>query len=298
MRDRLEKGREFLKGEGGAALAALGKAAALLGTLSEAGWLLHTRYFSRYFPQLPISLAWAMLSMIFFVVLAQLSFSVTLKITGARRARLRAAATARTTEILAAYLAGADCHLSIERAAGDSPRAFESCVAAALLRLRGSALNRLCDLPDVMALRDRWIASSRSGDEEQRRQAVEQLSLLRDPAAISALEAALEDSAAPVAASAVRGLLRIPGYEGRDALIASLPLRPFLVRVLTACENRTLDERARPSDGMRRAFRELASRGANGQRALRRMSAAGTAGEAPAEALSAELASAVRGGLE
>jgi hypothetical protein len=225
-----------------------------------------------------------------------LAFSVGLKVVGARRQKLRAAATARTSELMTAYLAGADCHRSLEQAAGNSPRAFETCVAGALLRLRGSALNRLCDLPDVMDLRDRWIASAQSGSEDERRSAVEQLSLLADPAAISALEKALEDPAAPVAASAVRGLLRMPDYGGRDALVQSLPGRPFLVRVLTACENRTVEERARPDNRVRAAFSELAARGPKGRSALRRMSAAGVAGDAPAEALSAELASTARGG--
>jgi len=296
MRERWQRGRQFLKGQGGAALVALAKAAALLGALSEVGWLLQTHYFSRYFPQLPISLAWSLLSMIFFIVVAQLTVSVGWKVTGARRQKQRAAATARTTELLTVYLAGADCHQSIEQAAGNSPRAFETCVAGALLRLRGSALNRLCDLPDVMELRDRWIASARSGGEGERRSAVEQLSLMNDPAAISALEAALDDPAATVAASAVRGLLRMPDYAGRDALVQSLPQRPYLVRVLTACENRTMQERAQPENRVRAALLELAARGPRGRSALRRMSAAGVAGDAPAEALSAELASAVRGG--
>jgi hypothetical protein len=225
-----------------------------------------------------------------------LTISVGLKVTGARRAKLRAAATARTTELLTAYLAGADCHLSIEQAAGNSPRAFETCVAGALLRLRGSARNRLCDLPDVMDLRDRWITSAQSGSEAERRIAVERLSLLGDPAAISALEEALDDPAAPVAASAVRGLLRMPDYGGRDTLLQSLPHRPFLVRVLTACENRTLNERAHSTNRVRAALSELAARGPKGRSALRRMSAAGVAGDGPAEALSAELASTARGG--
>jgi hypothetical protein len=226
-----------------AAFVALIKASALLGALSELGWLLNTHYFSRRFPQLPISLAWSMLSMIFLITWMQVGCSVALKLKSGRSKRLSAEVNRRLTASLAGYVSGENRHEELKRAAVDSPHEFESSVAVVLLGLRGSALQRLCDLPEVIELRRKWIEKSRTGDDEGRRHALEQLGLLRDAALIPTLEHALEDSVAGVVASAVRGLLQMGSYRGRDELIRSLPNRSYLVRVLTACE--TPDDVAR-----------------------------------------------------
>jgi HEAT repeat protein len=188
------------------------------------------------------------------------------------------------------------------------------------LRLRGSALRRLCELPAVFKLRDKWIAQSRKGDAEQRRYAVEQMGLLRDAATIPALEKALLDPVGAVEAAAVRGLLQLPTYQKRDELLLSLAGRSYLVRVLTACESADeasgvrerelevgsllalacaagpVEELAKEEAAARASCLALAAQGATGFDSLRRMSAAGEAGDAPAEAFGASLAAAARGG--
>jgi hypothetical protein len=219
-----------------AALIALIKASSLLGALLELGWLLNTHYFSRRFPQLPISLAWSMLTMIFLTMSAQVGWSIVLKLRNERSNKLREAVNRRCMDLLAGYVSGGNLQNEIKGVAEDSPEEFESSVALVLLGLRGTALQRLCNLPAVSELRLRWIKKARTGGDDDRRHALEQLSLLRDPALIPVLEKSLEDSVAGVVASAVRGLLQMPSYERREELIGSLHTRPYLVRVLTACE--------------------------------------------------------------
>jgi len=323
--------REFLRScfepHRRAALIALIKASALLGALSELGWLLNAHYFSRRFPQLPISLAWSMLSVIFLVMFTQVCGSLALKLRGARSIRLRAAAKQRFIALLAGYVAGGHPYGEIKSAAKDSPEEFESSVAAMLLGLRGSALRQLCDLPEVIELRLRWIERSRTGDDRERRYSVERLSLLHDPTLIPVLENALQDPVSGIVASAARGLLQMPSYPGREELLRSLPGRPYLVRVLTACESpgdapefvvadaaldilhllqaigvRTgeADHRnplVRPVDMLRASCSALAALGADGRKRLQLMSAQGHGGEAPAEALGEVLAAAARGGM-
>lgn len=283
-----------------AAFAALLKSSLLLGGLSELGWLLNTHYFSRRFPQLPISLAWSMLTMIFLVTFTQVTCSVALKFRGEKRSRLSAAMVLRLRAMLARYLSGEDCHEEIEQAAAVSPDDFETCVADALLGLRGSALHRMRELPEIAALRRKWITKSRTGDGEQRRYAVEQMGLLRDAGVIPSLELALHDSVPGVVASAVRGLLQMHFYPKRDELLRSLASRPYLVRVLTACESAgeasTQPERLERVEPVRASCSALAALGAPGRSLLRLMSAAGERGEAPAEALGASLVAAARGG--
>jgi hypothetical protein len=401
MRDRLsalvDRVRGFIKAwtqpHRRAASLALLKAAALLGALSEVGWLLNNHYFLKRFPQLPISLAWSMLTVIFLVTTTQIACSLIFKIRSARANRLSAEAALKMTELLTRHISGHKCDDEIQDAAIASPEDFERCVAVALLRLRGSALYRVSQLPEVIGLRDSWIARLKKGDSEERREAAEHLGLLHDPVVIPALEAALEDSVPTVVAAAVRGLLQLRFYKKRDELVRSLPLRSYVVRVLTACESADhasrlalehpanagllelaqargravgkgdlrplLDDRdlrtrrsamrlvplAAPSAspargavmaalkhkelelraeaaevaGRLRLSREigavaecaresedldttragclaLATLGASGRDSLRRMSAAGEAGDAPAEALGASLVAGVRGG--
>jgi len=321
------------------AFVALIKASLLIGALAELGWLLDTRYFSRRFAQFPISLAWSMLSVIFLVTVLEAYGSLLLKLRSTRVSRLSAEASLRLTALVARYISGENGPEEIERAAKDSKKDLEKCIATALLQLRGSALRRLCELPVVFKLRDMWVAQSRRGDAERRRYAVEQMALLRDPATIPALEKALEDPVGAVEAAAVRGLLQLPSYGKRDELLQSLAWRSYLVRVLTACESAddasglALEHLALPMPGAgerelhaavdvrsllalaraigsvaelekekenaaaaRASCLALAAKGATGLDSLRRMSAAGEAGDAPAEALGASLAAAARGG--
>ncbi len=291
-----------------AALRVLIKASVLLGALSELGWQLNRHYFSHRLSQLPISLAWSMLTVIFLVTLTQMGCSILLKVWDARRTRSSAAARQQITALIADYLADGTNYAQINRAAADSPQHFEACVAMALLRLRGSRLRRLLELPEVIDLRDKWIAGSRAGDEIQRRQAIEQLSLLRDSAAVSALENALEDSSAGVVASAVRGLLQTSSYGKRGELLRSLQDRPLLVRVLTASEAADVEapemeedvlpfaRESETADAWRASCSSLAALGASGCELLRTMSAKGEMGDAPAEALGAVLVALARGG--
>ncbi len=288
--------RDFTRSERGAALIALAKSGALLAALSEMGWLLDVYYFARRFPQLPISLAWSMLTMIFLIATTQLTGSVAVKLWGVRRARRNTAAAQRMTDLLCAYLADEARGSDVAAAANDSPSDFEAGVADALLRLRGSAVRKLREMPPVQALRDRWIARVRSGGEEERRRTVENLGMLRDPAGIPALEAALEDPAAQGVAAAVRGLLKMPSHGGRAELIRSLPGRAYLIRVLTASEARHLPAPVESRDPARAHCDQLARRGAIGIHRLRSLAAHGKAGDAPAEALSASLVAAARGG--
>src|ERR1700722_238836 len=302
------------------ALVALIKASLMIGVLSELGWLLDTRYFSRRFAQLPISLAWSMLSMIFLVTVIEVYGSVILKLRSTRRSRLSEAASQRLTALVTAYISGEKEPEEIELAGRDSRKDLEKCIATALLQLRGSALRRLCELPAVAELRDKWMAQSRKGDAEQRRYAVEQMALLRDSVTIPALEKALGDPVRAVEAAAVRGLLQLPGYGKREELVQSVAGRSYLVRVLTACESadeasgarereveggsllalaRAVgpgEELAKEEAAARASCLALAAQGATGLDSLRRMSAAGEAGDAPAEALGASLAAAARGG--
>ena len=295
------------------------KAATLMGALTELGWQLDRHFFSRAFPQLPISLAWSMLTVIFIVTGAQTVCSVALKIWDAKRARLAEAASHRLTTLIAGYLADGTPYGDVKKAAADSPKYFEACVAMTLLRLRGAKLQRLRQLPEAVRLRDKWMAESRKGDESKRRQALEQLGMLRDPAAIPSLENALEDSSAGVVVSAVRGLLLLPAYEKRLDLLRSLQDRPLLVRVLTAREagfseapsievealrlmelsasvTGDFTEEAASADARRAACSSLAALGDSGRDLLRRMSAAGEMGDAPAEALGDLLVAMARGG--
>jgi hypothetical protein len=318
------------------ALVALIKASVLIGALSELGWLLNTRYFSRRFEQLPISLAWSMLSVIFLVTVLEVYGSVMLKLRRTRRSRVSEAASLRLTALVTAYIAGESGPEEIALAAKDSKRDLEKCIATALLRLRGSALRRLCELQVVAELRDKWIAQSRKGDAEERRYAVEQMALLCDPATIPALEKALDDRVGAVEAAAVRGLLQLPSYGKRYELLQSLAWRSYLVRVLAACESADdasglalatpmpggqerelhaavdvgsllalaraigsvaeLEKEKENAAAARASCMALAAQGATGLDSLRRMSAAGEAGDAPAEALGALLAAAARGG--
>lgn len=294
-----------------AAFIALLKANSLLGTLSAAAWLLNTHFFSRRFAQPPISLAWSMLTVIFFTTCAQVAVSAVLKIRGQRRGLRAAEANRRLAELLAAFIAGESLQEQIEKAAVHSPQYFESQVSAAMLGLRGSALRELRELPDVRALRGKWIRKSRSSDAGERRYAVEQMALLRDPFAIPALEGALQDSEAAVVACAVRGLLQLDSYQRRAELLRSLPDRPYLVRVLTACEATAepvvpgsppviprVEEFAieyETPDVARAQCSALAALGSQGRDLLRLMAALGHAGDAPAEALSESLVAMAKG---
>jgi HEAT repeat protein len=229
--------------------------------------------------------------------------------------------------LLTRYISGENVHQELERAAKESRKDLEQCIATALLRLRGTALERLRELPAVIELRNRWIARSRKGDDAERRYAVEQIGVVGDPAAIPALEKALQDPVGAVQAAAIRGLLNLRAYGKRDELIHSLPQRTYLVQVLTACESAATKSRsvmpglrqlpvqgACPVDvesllGLARAIGAaesaeaaranclvLAARGTVGLDSLRSLSAAGKAGDAPAEAYGASLAAAARGG--
>jgi len=328
----IARSRDFLKSwfepQRRAAFAALIKASLLMGALSEMGWLLNTRHFSKRFPQLPISLAWSMLTVIFLVTATEVICSVALKRRSERRSRLSEAASRELTALLSRYISGEDIHEEITLAAKGSADDLEKCIGTALLGLRGSALRRLSELRATAELRDRWIARSRKGDDGERRYAVEQLGLLGDPATIPALEKALKDSFGAVEAAAVRGLLQMRSYGKREELIRSLPRRSYLVRVLTACESADFVSDARMPGLRRREIQgagpvelesllrlasaispvadranaarasclALAALGATGLDSLRLMSAAGEAGDAPAEAFCASLSAAARGG--
>lgn len=311
-----------------AGFVALFKASLMMGALSELGWLLNTRHFSKRYPQLPISLAWSMLTVIFLVTAAEVIGSIVLKRRSERRNKLSEAANRELTALLSRYIAGEEIHEEIERAAKDSPNDLEKCIATALLGLRGSALKRLCELPATVELREKWIARSRKGDAADRQYAVEQMGLLHDPAAIPALEKALKDPVGAVEAAAIRGLLQMRSYAKRDELVSSIPRRSYLVRVLTACESadfvsdarmpglrrrevpgpgpieiesllrlaRAIGADAGSAEAARASCLALAARGVTGINSLRLMSAAGEAGDAPAEAIGASLSAAARGG--
>jgi hypothetical protein len=329
----IARARDFLKDcfepQRRAAFLALIKASLLVGALSELGWQLNTRHFSKRYPQLPISLAWSMLTVIFLVTAAEAIFSIVLKLRSERRNRLSEAATREFTTLLSRYISGEAVHQEIGRAAKGAPRDLEKCIATALLGLRGSALRRLCELPAAVELRDKWIVRSRKGNDVERLYAVELMGLLRDPAAIPALEKALKDPVGAVEAAAVRGLLQMRSYGKRDELISSLSRRSYLVRVLTACESadfvadarmpglgrrqetqgerpievesllrlaRAMAPDAQSPEAARASCLALAARGATGLTSLRLMSAAGEAGDAPAEAIGASLSAVARGG--
>jgi hypothetical protein len=238
--DHARRAIEFLKSwfepHRRAAISALFKASVLLGSLWVCVWMWHIRFYSKRYPEVPISLAWSMLTVVAGVTFAQMGCSAVLKLRGARLRKLSAVSKARLTALLTSYITNGDSEEELRAGARATPRDFEECLTAALLGTRGVALERLCDLPGVTGLRDEWIARSSKGASNTRRHAVEHLGLLRDPAAVMALEVALEDANPGVVAAAARGLLRIPSYSGREELIRSLPGRPYLVRVLTACE--------------------------------------------------------------
>lgn len=303
--------RRWLQTHQRAALYALAKSTILIGALWEYVWLWHTKYYSRHVAEVPLSLAWSLLTVIGGITFAQVGCSAVLK---ARSARLRKAegdASAQLRSVLADYISGGNRELELQHHALESPAAFESCVTAAMLGTRGAAFDRLRALPSMTVLRDRWIGSLHRRNEQYRRHAVEHLALLRDPAAIMALEFTLDDKSAGVVAASVRGLLRVPGYTGRDALVRSIPGRPYLVRVLTAGESpqpmpapqdppmRThgMEEavKSRRNDSARINCSVLAASGTEGRDLLHLMSALGTGGDAPAEALGVLLAGAAKG---
>jgi len=284
------------------AMFALGKATILLAALWEYVWLWHTHYYVKRYPELPLSLAWAMLTVIAGITIAQAGISVGLKKRGARRRELSAESKAQLTVLLASYIAGEKDGREVTEAANNArPQDFEECVTFALIGTRGYALERIKQLPGVAKLRETWTAKSRKGGILQRRHSVERLSLLRDPATIMALEVALEDANAGVVAAAVRGLLRLPEYTERDKLLASLPTRPYLVRVLTAGEaseetRYVPPEVVEPAYQTREVCSSLANYGSPGRDLLHLMAALGRAGDAPAEALGELLAAGARGG--
>lgn len=333
MRDRLREAslvvRSWFQPRRRAAVTASLKAAILIGCLWTTVWMWHTRYYSRRYPEMPLSLAWSLLTVIGGIIFAQAGCSAVLKLRGARLRKLNAETRTRLTAMLADYISTGTSEAELQRMAKASPRDFEICLTGALLGTRGYALDRLRELPGVTGLRDRWIIQSRKGVTLQRRHAVEHLALLQDPKAIMALEVALEDPNSGVVAAAVRGLLRIPVYADRDKLIRSIPQRPYLVQVLTAGEV-TGEEPTRPAlpafpirstapkelhelqmraavrpvrhrklettDADRATCSALAGLGQTGRDLLKLMSAAGLAGDAPAEALGERLAAAARGG--
>jgi hypothetical protein len=310
-----------------AAIFALLKAAVLLGALWEYVWLWHTNYYSKRYPELPLSLAWAMLTAIAGITAAQAGCSSWLKVRSSRRRQASATARERLTELLTGYISGADIQDRINEAARDSPQDFEDCVTSALIGTRGAALERIKTLAAVTCLRDTWIKKTRRGNDLQRRYAVERLSLLRDSSTAMALEVAVEeDPSAGVVAAAIRGLLTIPDYAGRERLLESLPRRPYLVRVLTAGETpdslarsiaaSTNVERRIPALNLTRRQRQvnlrstairspdkvqatcatLATLGGAGRGLLHLMAALGQAGDAPAEALGELLTAGAKGG--
>ncbi|HTB15027.1 MAG TPA: hypothetical protein VK752_25825 [Bryobacteraceae bacterium] len=302
-----------------AALLALMKATALLGAVSGFTWVLHAYYFSRRFLELPLSLAWSLLTMVFVLMVGQAGLSAILKLRGARRRRSSSEITERLTVVLAEYMSGRTPRQQVTACAAEAPKHFEACLSLALLGARGSALLRLRELPTLTTLRENWIAKSRIGDAGERRYALDHLGMLQDPASISALEASLEDANPGVVAAAVRGLLSMPSYGHRERLLRSLGTRPFLVRVLAGeCFDDAAPSARRVvilapdrTEREMRAAVEIVTRlgfarsndfadaaptlGATGRDLLRILSAAGDAGEAPAEALSSLLTSLAKG---
>ena len=323
---------QWLQPQRRAAFWALAKATMVIAALGEYVWLWHTRFYLRHFPEVPISLAWSLLTVIGGITFAQVGCSAVLK---ARSTRLRieaAALSQRLTAMLAEYISNGDCEEELNRLAVESTNTFEDCMTVALLSTRGAAHERICELPAMAILRDRWISKLHNRKEQDRRYSVEHLALLRDPQATMALEYMLDDKSEGVVAAAARGLLSMPGYSGREALVRSLPSRPYFVRVLTAGESipsrnctsigrdvpfqepqarnlilrhLELQRRAqaveeailsRRPEAARIGCSVLAASGAKGRDVLRTMSATGTGGEAPAEALGGLLAAAARGG--
>ena len=219
------------------ALYALLKTSILIAALWEHVWLWHTKFYSRLHPELPLSIAWSLLTVIAGITFAQIGCSGVLKARSARLRKHHAEISRRLTEMLAEFIAKGDFEDELIRFARHSTSTFEDCITSALLNTRGAAHARLCELPAMSILRDRWIDRLHRRDERDRRYAVEHLALLRDPQAIMALEFCLEDKCEGVVASAIRGLLQMPHYAEREKLLRSLPARPYLVRVLTAGES-------------------------------------------------------------
>lgn len=213
---------------------ALGKTILLIAALWEYVWLWHTKFYSKQYPELPLSLAWSLLTVIGGIIFGQIGCSAMLKARGLRLRKLHAELSRRMTEMLAEYIAKGDFEDEIARYANHSTAVFEECITSALLNTRGAAHQRLCELPAMAILRDRWIDQLHKRGERDRRHSVEHLALLCDPQAIMALEYSLEDRSDGVAAAAIRGLLRMPNYTGRQALVRTLPHRSLLIRVLTA----------------------------------------------------------------
>lgn len=311
------------------ALYALAKSTLLVASLWEYVWLWHTKFYSRHFVELPLSLAWSLLTVIAGITFGQIGCSAVLKIRSTRLRRMNADISRRLTSMLAGYISNGDFEDELIRFADHSTDSFEECVTIALLSTRGAAHERLCELPAMAILRDRWIDKLHKRGGQDRRYAVEHLALLREPQATMALEFALDDRDQGIVAAAIRGLLRMPGYRDREALVQSLPGRPYLVRVLTASEesprelfaplqpsfsvprqtielrHQELKMRAQAVEQAMRARRAdaglvscsvLAASGVEGLNALRFMAAAGTGGDAPAEALGGLLAAVARGG--
>jgi hypothetical protein len=203
--------------------------------------------------------------------------------------------------------------------AAEAPKHFEECLSLALLGARGSALLRLRELPTLTKLRESWIAKSQTGDSGERRYALDHLGMLQDPRSICAMEASLENANLGVQAAAVRGLLSMPSYGHRERLLRSLATRPFLVRVLAGecfddeapSAHRVVILAPDRTEREMRAVVEIVTRlgfaesnefadaaralGASGRDLLRILSAAGDAGEAPAEAFSILLTSLAKG---
>ncbi len=312
-----------------AAFYALAKSTLLVAALWEYVWLWHIKFFSRHFVELPLSLGWSLLVVIAGITFGQIGCSAVLKIRGTRLRKLNAEISRRLTNMLAIYVSNGDFEEELIRFADHSTDCFEECVTIALLSTRGAAHQRLGELPAMALLRDRWIDKLHKRGGQDRRYAVEHLALLRDPRATMALEFALDDQDPGVVAAAIRGLLSMPGYRDRETLVSSLPQRPYLVRVLTAGEEmpsevyaplqpslsnlrQTLELRhqelqmraqaveqairLRRADPALASCSVLAASGVKGRHALRSMAAAGTGGDAPAEALGGLLAAAARGG--
>ena len=220
-----------------AAFYALGKSILVIGALWEYVWLWHTKYYSKHYVEVPLSIAWSLLTVIAGVTFALIGCSAVLKARSTRLRKQHAETSRRLTEMLAEFIAKGDFEDELIRYAHHSTSTFEECITNALLSTRGAAHERICELPAMAILRDRWIDSLHKRDERDRRYAVEHLALLRDPQATMALEYSLDDQSQGVVAAAIRGLLRMPGYTEREHLIRSLPNRPYLVRILTAGES-------------------------------------------------------------
>jgi len=196
----------------------IGQSALVLVVLIVATWLIDTRILYQRLPNRALSLALAFLSMQGLAITTQLIISFWIK-----RSRETIIEKSRHTrpaiqEQVAAYVAGADLTSKLMSKSRHYRDQVEICVVEALMTVQGYGRDRMRALAVDLGLADRWKKRLSSRNADRRKENMEFLGLLAQPALRPVFEKCLSDPDPLVSAAACRSLLAL----GRDSDAAGL----------------------------------------------------------------------------